>query len=119
MNPRDHENRFLKLLEDDGVLAQKALFSIKHLPNGRIISNRADFFGVWDIIGLKNNKIYMFQVCSGTTFQEHKRKIEDNFPFTLNPEQYIVYYFKTRGRWQCTLHKRTEVGWIIVPFEEI
>ena len=119
MDPRDLENRFLKVLEDNGFLAQKALFSIKHLPNGRIISNRSDFFGVWDIIGLKKNKVYAFQVCSGTTFQEHKRKIEDNFPFTVNPEQYIVFYYKQKGRWAFTLHNRTEAGWIITPFDEI
>ena len=119
MDPRDLENKFLKVLEDDGFLAQKALFTLKHLPNGKIMSHRSDFFGVWDIIGLKKNKVYAFQVCSGTTFQEHKRKIEDNFPFTFNPEQYIVFYHKEKGKWAFTLHNRTEVGWIITPFDEI
>ena len=119
MNPRDLENRFLKLLEDQGFLAQKSLFSIKHLPNGRVLSNRSDFFGVGDIIGLKNNKVFMFQVCSGTTFNAHRRKIEDNFPFTMNPEQYIIYYYKERGRWTFTLHKRTETAWVITPFDAL
>ena len=119
MDPRDLENRFLKVLEDDGFLTQKALFSIKHLPDGRIISNRSDFFGVWDIIALRGDSVYVFQICSGTTYEEHRRKIEAKFPFTINPEQYIVYYFKEKGRWAFTLHKRTEVGWIIMPFDEI
>ena len=119
MNPRDLENRFLKLLEGNNFLAQKSLFSIKHLPNGKVLSNRSDFFGVWDIIGLKNNKVFMFQVCSGTTFNAHRRKIEDNFPFTMNPEQYIIYYYKERGRWKFTLHKRVESGWNMTPFDSL
>lgn len=119
MNPRDLENRFLKLLEENNFLAQKSLFSIKHLPNGRVLSNRSDFFGVWDIVAMKNNKVYVFQVCSGTKFNAHRRKIEDNFPFTVNPEQYIIYYYKEKGRWKFTLHERTETEWIITPFDSL
>jgi hypothetical protein len=119
MNPRDLENRFLKLLEENNYLAQKALFTLKHLPNGRIMSHRSDFFGVWDLVAMKNNKVYVFQVCSGTKFNAHRRKIEDNFPFTVNPEQYIVYYYKEKGRWTFTLHKRTESAWVITPFDAL
>ena len=55
MNPRDLENRFLKLLEENNFIAQKSLFSIKHLPNGRVLSNRSDFFGVWDLIAMNRD----------------------------------------------------------------
>ena len=119
MNPRDLENRFLKLLEENNFIAQKALFTLKHLPNGRIISLRSDFFGVWDLVAMKNNKVYVFQVCSGTKFNTHRRKIEDNFPLTVNPEQYIVYYYKEKGRWKFTLHKRVESGWNMTPFDAL
>lgn len=115
MNPRDLENRFIdKVLEPRNFLMQKALFSVKHLPDGKILSNRSDFFGVWDIIALKNNRVYMFQVCSGTTFKDHVLKIERKFPYTSNPIQVIVYYFKEKGIWKFTLHHRSFTGWNIV-----
>ena len=119
MDPRDLENRFLKVLEDDGFLTQKALFSIKHLPDGRIISNRSDFFGVWDIIAFFRELVFVFQVCSGTTYQDHVRKITDSFPFTSNPIQVIVYFYKEKGRWVYTLHLRTEVGWITAALDDL
>lgn len=114
MNPRELENRFIeKELVPRGFMSQKALFSIKHLPNGRIISNRSDFFGVWDIIALRNGSVFLFQVCSGTTYDDHVRKINENFPFTTNPLQVIVYYYKERSKWVYSLHVRQEVGWVV------
>ena len=119
MNPRDLENRFLEFLAQNKYLSQKALFSIKHLPNGRIVSNRSDFFNVWDIIALKSNHTYLFQICSGTTYNEHVRKINELFPFTTEPFQYIVYYFKPKSKWEFTLHLRTEIGWLLSPVEQL
>lgn len=120
MDPRTLENRFLDILAKHGVtLAEKALFTVKHLPNGRIISNRADFFGVWDIIAFFRELVFVFQVCSGTTYQDHVRKITDNFPFTSNPIQVIVYFHKEKGRWVYTLHLRTEVGWITAALDDL
>lgn len=74
MDPRDLENKFLKVLEDDGFLAQKALFTLKHLPNGKIISHRSDFFGVWDIIGLKKTKFMHFRFAQGQRSRNIKGK---------------------------------------------
>ncbi len=112
MNPRNLENTFIdKVLTPAGFLSQKALFSVKRLPDGRTISNRSDFFGSWDIISIKDNKVFMFQVCTGTTYAEHVRTIEKRFPFTSNPIQVIVYYFKEKNRWKFTLHVRSLIGW--------
>lgn len=114
MNPRALENRFLAELREHGFLAEKALFSIKTLPNNRMITKRADFFGVWDIIAFRDNLAFTIQICSGTTYDDHVRKINAEFPMTLNPAQIIVYYFKEKRMWKYTLHMRTEVGWIPV-----
>jgi hypothetical protein len=115
MNPRDLENRFLAELENQGYISQKALFSIKHLPSGKIISNRSDFFGVWDIIAIRNNHTFLFQVCSGTTYLRHRKKIEEGFPSTSEPVQCLVFYYKEKGRWKYTVHQRTEAGWVANP----
>jgi hypothetical protein len=114
MNPRDLENRALKQLqEEEGWTAQKALFSIKHLPNGKIISNRADFFGVWDIIAVKPDRGMLMQVCSGTKLEEHKKKIERNFPSTTWIAQVIRYYYKEKNRWAYSDIVRVKgLGWM-------
>ena len=111
---RDLEIKFLELLSEYGWISQRSLFSIKHLPNGRIISNRSDLFGAWDIISMKNNRVVLFQVCSGTKYDAHIRKIVDKlkFPLTKNPEQVVVYYYKEKNRWKFNLTLRTPAGWI-------
>ena len=113
MNPRDLENRAVKDLEGQGYMVQKALFSIKHLPNGKILSNRSDFFSVWDIMAVKADECIFMQVCSGTTYQEHVRKIERAFPHTSWARQIIRYYYKEKNRWTYADHVRYwGMGWI-------
>ena len=109
MNPRLLEKRAESDLQKRGYLVQRALFSIKHVP-GRVISNRSDFFNVWDIIAVKPGECILMQVCSGKTFNRHVRKINRAFPYTTWAKQELRYYFKVKGRWAFTDYVRTESG---------
>jgi hypothetical protein len=112
MDRRDLEKRSMSELEKDGYLVQRALFSIKHLPNGKVISNQSDLFGAWDIIAVKQNECRLIQVCSGETFARHRRNIEEKFPNTSWATQELWYYFKEKSRWKRTVWLRTNgMGW--------
>lgn len=114
MDRRDLEKRSMSELEKDGYLVQRALFSIKHLPNGKVISNQSDLFGAWDIIAVKQNECRLIQVCSGETFARHRRNIEEKFPNTSWATQELWYYFKEKSRWKRTVWLRTNgMGWQI------
>ena len=116
MQRRDLEKRAVEELESDSWLVQRALFSIKHLPNGRVISNQSDFFNVWDIMAVRSEECRLIQVCSGETFERHKKKITESFPETSWASQELWYYFKDRGKWQRAIFIRTKgFGWLQKP----
>ena len=120
MNPRDLENRAVNELHEAGYITQKALFSLKHLPSGRVISNQADFFNIWDIIAVKEEECRLIQVCSGTTFRAHELKIKKSgFPLTSWASQELWYYFKEGGRWKHRIEYRTIIGWVGVKIGEM
>ncbi len=109
MDRRDLEIRAVSDLEKDGYLVQRALFSIKHLPDGRIISNQSDIFGVWDIIAVKPDECRLIQICSGSTFQDHMKKINGSFPVVRWAKEEIWYYHKEKNRWKYDIYIRSPV----------
>ena len=113
MNPRLLERRVESDFVKDGYLVQRALFSLKHLPGGRIISHQSDFFGVWDLIAVKPGECVLIQVCSGGTLKRHMNLIDKTFPHTTWAKQVLRYYYKNKGRWAFTNFVRLESGWVI------
>jgi len=111
MNPRDLERRLQVELENEGWRTERAVPQV-HIIHGRYVSNNHDFFNCFDLIALKDDKVRFIQVCSGTTLEDHKRKIDRTFPYTSNPIQEIVYFYKMKNRWMHVSHLRVVSGWL-------
>ena len=113
MNPRILERRVEAAFLKDGYLVQHAMFSLKHLPGGRIISHQSDFFGAWDLVAVKPGECVLIQVCSGTKLKTHMNKINRQFPHTTWAKQLLRYYFKAKGRWAFTDYVRNAEVWVL------
>lgn len=112
MNARDLEKRVVKYYQDQGYKVERTHPGAK-LVEGKYVSTNWDFFGCFDGISIREGEVILWQSCSGTTFAEHRRNIEKKFPLTMMPIQEIDYFYKDKGRWQFTRHRRTGLGWQI------
>jgi hypothetical protein len=72
------------------------------------VSAQNDFFYAFDLIAIKNNEVRFIQVTSGTksSLSKHKKKIEENFPFTFSDTVSIElwFYYKIKGRWKKAIY---------------
>ena len=109
MNRRHFEVDDMARYEGMGYHCIRALPVVKHIGPGRIVSIRADFFGVADLICFPKWKGYpiFVQVTSADTVMDrdmrsglnaHKKKILElyHLPYSFH----LVWHYKDKGRWK-------------------
>jgi hypothetical protein len=103
MNRRDLEVRAMKELKEKGYAVARA--TLKPVRIGKKwLSAQNDFFFSFDLIAVKDNEVRFIQVTSGTksSLNKHKKKIEENFPFSFSSTVSVElwFYYKLRGKWK-------------------
>jgi len=92
-----------QVLEAKGYLVEMAPNRMVHLAAGRVISQRRDWFGVWDLCAVKHKRRFV-QVTTVDGVSARRRKIiASGFPCT--PHDLLMGYVGGRGR-----HFRVYVG---------
>jgi len=107
MNRRDLEIKaMVELLEKGYAVARATLKPVK--VSGKWVSAQNDFFYAFDLIAIKSNEVRFIQVTSGTksSLSKHKKKIEENFPFSFSDTVSIElwFYYKIKGRWKKVIY---------------
>ena len=111
MNRTELEKRAIRELEDDGYTCERAYNKAVFIPKKGYIAKSYDFFHVVDIIALKGNEVKFIQVTSenaspdskhhssngSDSVYNHKKKIEQYWPFDLPLELWA--YEKIKNRW--------------------
>jgi len=115
MNRHDLEIKAMgDLLEKGYAVARATLKPVK--VSGKWVSAQNDFFYAFDLIAIKNNEIKFIQVTSGTksSLSKHKKKIEENFPFSFSDTVSIElwFYYKIKGRWKKVIYYFKNGEWI-------
>jgi len=115
MNRRNLEIKAMaELLEKGYSVARATLKPVK--MSGKWVSAQNDFFYAFDLIAIKNNEIRFIQVTSGTksSLSKHKKKIEENFPFSFSNTVSIElwFYYKIKGRWKKVIYYFKNGEWI-------
>ncbi len=103
MNRRDLEVRAMKELKEKGYAVARA--TLKPIRIGKKwLSAQNDFFFSFDLIAVRDNEVRFIQVTSGTksSLNKHKKKIEENFPFSFSSTVSVElwFYYKLRGKWK-------------------
>jgi hypothetical protein len=107
MNRRNLEIKAMaELLEKGYSVARATLKPVK--VSGKWVSAQNDFFYAFDLIAIKNNEIRFIQVTSGTksSLSKHKKKIEENFPFSFSDTVSIElwFYYKIKRKWEKVIY---------------
>jgi hypothetical protein len=107
MNRRNLEIKAMAELFEKGYsVARATLKPVK--VSGKWVSAQNDFFYAFDLIAIKNNEIRFIQVTSGTksSLSRHKKKIEENFPFSFSDTVSIElwFYYKIKGKWEKVIY---------------
>jgi hypothetical protein len=120
------ESRAAESLKQDGWFTDVTIPSVK-IYKGNYVSNRHDFFNVFDLIALHPDRMPRFiQITSagsgvdpGQTIRSHKQKIEDALPYIDTIKQEIWVYMKLKnGRWgKPLIFFRTKLyGWEVAEY---
>jgi len=114
MNRRDLEIKAMaELLEKGYAVARATLKPVK--VSGKWVSAQNDFFYAFDLIAIKNNEVRFIQVTSGTksSLSKHKKKIEENFPFSFSDTVSIElwFYYKIKGKWEKVIYYFKNSEW--------
>jgi len=115
MNRRNLEIKaMVELLEKGYAVARATLKPVK--VSGKWVSAQNDFFYAFDLIAIKNNEVRFIQITSGTksSLSRHKKKIEENFPFSFSDTVSIElwFYYKIKGKWEKVIYYFKNGEWI-------
>ncbi len=115
MNRSDLEKRVIQELEEEGYICERAYNKSVYIPGKGYVGKRFDFFHVIDIIAIRGSEVRWIQVTSQNAnpnsrqhsrngshaVTDHKKKIEEYWPFDLPLE--LWEYEKVRNRWTLAI----------------